>query len=111
MNIIEKVKDIVQSFPKIAELCGEVHVDFADPDRTSYGLSSMGDTRIREDVTGRLIRQHSFMLYATFSAASALTSYSWEERQTRSPMQQTASRKLASIARDTWKYQVAGALT
>lgn len=70
MNIIEKVKDIVQSFPKIAELCGEVHVDFADPDRTSYGLSSMGDTRIREDVTGRLMRQHSFMLYATYSAAS-----------------------------------------
>ena len=70
MNIIEKVKDIVGSFPKIAELCDGVHVDFTDPDCTSYGLSSMGDMLIREDITGRLLRQHTFMLYATYSAVS-----------------------------------------
>lgn len=69
-NIIETVKDIVQSFPKISELCDVVHVDFADVEDTSYGLSSMGDSKIIDDVTGRSIRQHTFMLYATYSALS-----------------------------------------
>lgn len=71
MNIIEKVREIVQSFPKIAELCNTVHVDFADVEETSYGLSSMGDMLIAEDVTGiAQRRQHTFMLYATYSAIS-----------------------------------------
>lgn len=70
MNIIERMRDIVQSFPRIAELCGDVHIDFADLQQQSYGLSSMGDQRISEDVTGRLHRQHTFMLYATYSALS-----------------------------------------
>ena len=68
MNIIEKVRDILQSFPKISEVCNTIHVDFADPEPTSYGLSSMGDKLIFEDVLGNQTRQHSFMLYSTFSA-------------------------------------------
>lgn len=68
MNIIEKVREILQSFPKISEICNEIHVDFADPEPTSYGLSSIGDSLVREDILGNQIRQHTFMLYSTFSA-------------------------------------------
>lgn len=69
MNVIETVRDLLQSFPKIAEACGSVHVDFADPDPTSYGLTSIGDTFLSEDVLGNQTWRHSFLLYATFSSA------------------------------------------
>ena len=68
MNIIEKVRSILESFPKISEVCNEVHIDFADPEPTSYGLSSTGDELIREDILGNQLRQHSFMLYTTYSS-------------------------------------------
>lgn len=67
MNIIEKVREILQSFPKISEVCNEVHVDFTDPEPTSYGLSSTGDKLIAEDILGNQTRQHSFLLYTTYS--------------------------------------------
>ena len=67
MDIIEKVRGLLQSFPRIAEVCNTIHVDFADPDPTSYGLSSTGDTKLSEDILGNQVRQHSFMLYSTFS--------------------------------------------
>ncbi len=67
MNIIEKVREILQSFPKISEVCNEVHVDFADPEPTSYGLSSTGDSLITEDILGNQTRQHTFLLYSTYS--------------------------------------------
>lgn len=68
MNIIEKVRDILQSFPKISEVCNEVHIDFADPEPTSYGLSSTGDSLVSEDVLGNQKRKHAFMLYTTYSS-------------------------------------------
>lgn len=68
MNIIETVRSILESFPKISDVCNEVHIDFADPEPTSYGLSSTGDELISEDVLGNQKRQHSFMLYSTFSS-------------------------------------------
>lgn len=68
MNIIEKVTDILQNYPKISEVCNEVHIDFSDPEPTSYGLSSTGDALITEDILGNQKRQHSFMLYSTFSS-------------------------------------------
>lgn len=68
MNVIEKVREILQSFPKISEICNEIHVDFAAPEPTSYGLSSIGDSLVREDILGNQIRQHTFILYSTFSA-------------------------------------------
>lgn len=68
MNIIETVRTILESFPKISEVCNEVHIDFADPEPTSYGLSSTGDELIREDILGNQLRQHSFMLYTTYSS-------------------------------------------
>lgn len=67
MNVIEKTRDILQSFPKISEVCNEIHVDLADPEPTSYGLSSIGDSLIKEDILGNQTRQHSFLLYSTFS--------------------------------------------
>ena len=91
MDIIEKVRGLLQSFPRIAEVCNTIHVDFADPDPTSYGLSSTGDTKLSEDILGNQVRQHSFMLYSTFSGmndyerlnnSQALTELSqWLEKQ------------------------------
>lgn len=68
MNIIRKIRDILQNFPKIQEICNAVHVDFTDPVPTSYGLSSVGDSLIKSDVLGGQIRQHNFFLYSTFSS-------------------------------------------
>lgn len=67
MNIIEKMREIIGSFPRIAEVCGEVHIDFTDPEPENYGLSSVGDSLLREDVTGNQLRQHNFILYAIYS--------------------------------------------
>ncbi|MBQ7131242.1 MAG: hypothetical protein IJO29_01600 [Oscillospiraceae bacterium] len=67
MNIIEKMREILQSFPKISQVCNEIHIDFADPEPTSYGLDPIGDELISEDILGNQKRQHNFMLYATYS--------------------------------------------
>lgn len=67
MNIIEAVRSLLEQFPKIAEVCNVIHIDFADPEPTSYGLSSIGDTLLKEDILGNQTRQHNFMLYSTFS--------------------------------------------
>lgn len=92
MNIIEKMIEILESFPKIATVCNEIHIDLADPEPTSYGLSSTGDSLLKEDILGGQTRQHSFLLYSTFSGindferqenTSAVTELSlWLERQT-----------------------------
>ena len=68
MNIIEKIRSILESFPKISEVCNSIHIDFADSEPTSYGLSSTGDELVKEDVLGNQLRQHSFMLYTTYSS-------------------------------------------
>ena len=67
MNIIETVRSLLESFPKISEVCNEIHIDFADPEPTSYGLTSTGDSLIKEDILGNQTRRHTFMLYSTFS--------------------------------------------
>ncbi|MEE0857698.1 MAG: hypothetical protein U0L58_10450 [Ruminococcus sp.] len=54
-------------FPKISLVCNNINVDFTDTEPTSYGLSSLGDSLVFEDVLGNQTRQHSFMLYSTFS--------------------------------------------
>ena len=92
MNIIEKVQAILESFPKISEICNSVHIDFNEPEPTSYGLSSLGDELITEDIIGGQTRQHTFMLYTTYSSindyerlhnSSALLELgTWLERQT-----------------------------
>lgn len=68
MNVFESVRGLLTSFPKIAEVCNSINVDFADPEPTSYGLSSIGDTLISEDILGDQNWKHSFKLYATYSS-------------------------------------------
>lgn len=68
MNIIEFVKSIVQEFPKIAEVCNEIHIDFTEDNPTNYGLSSNGDTLIKHYVNGDEVRQHTFTLYAVYQS-------------------------------------------
>lgn len=70
MNIIELVKDILLQFPKINEVCNEIHVDFTDDIPTNYGLSSTGDSLLSEDLLGYQTRQHSFILYAVYQSMS-----------------------------------------
>lgn len=99
MNIIEKVREILQSFPRICEVCNEIHIDFASEKPTSYGLSSVGDSLIKEDILGNQVRQHTFMLYSTFSAvndferlqnSSALLELAtWLEKQTGAEVETT----------------------
>lgn len=66
MTIIDFMRQKLSEYPKIQEFLSgeELHIDFTDPDATSYGLSSAGDTLIREDVLGNQQRRHSFVLYA-----------------------------------------------
>ena len=67
INIIEKTKEILLQFPQIALVCNDISIDFAENAPTSYGLSSVGDTLLLEDILGNQKRQHSFILYSTFS--------------------------------------------
>lgn len=64
MNIIELVRQILTDYPKITEFTNEINIDFTDDTPTNFGLSSMGDQLIREDIIGNQIRQHNFVLYA-----------------------------------------------
>lgn len=70
MNIIELVKSILMDFPKIGEVCNDIHVDFTDPEPTNYGISSTGDALISEDILGGQKRRHNFILYAVFQSQS-----------------------------------------
>lgn len=67
MNIIERMRQILTDFPRISEVCNEIHIDFTDPAPTGYGLSSVDDKLLWEDILGNQQRQHTFLLYSTFS--------------------------------------------
>ena len=64
MNIIELVKHILTDYPKITEFTNEINIDFTGDTPTNFGLSSMGDQKISEDILGNHVRQHNFVLYA-----------------------------------------------
>lgn len=64
MNIIELVKQLLTDYPGIHAFSNDVHVDYTDDTPTNYGISSTGDTLIKEDVLGNQTRQHNFVLYA-----------------------------------------------
>lgn len=68
MNIIETVRKILIDYPQISAVCNAVNIDFTDNAPASYGLSSVDDKLISEDVLGNQKRQHTFLLYATFSS-------------------------------------------
>ena len=92
INIIEKTKEILLQFPQIALVCNDINIDFAENAPTSYGLSSVGDSLLSEDILGNQKRQHSFILYSTFSGindfermtnSEAITNLSvWLSKQT-----------------------------
>lgn len=65
MNVIEKTQQIISEYPEISNFTNEVDIDFTSNEPTSFGLSSTGDTKVREFLTGKQIRQHNFVLYAT----------------------------------------------
>ena len=70
MNIIELVKEILLKFPKISEICNDIHVDFTDDVPTNYGISSTGDILIKKDILGNQKRRHTFVLYAVYQSQS-----------------------------------------
>lgn len=72
MNVIEKTKEILEKCPSINKLFGEINVDFSSTYPESYGLSSVGDSIVSEDILGNQLRQHSFLLYSTFSGINDL---------------------------------------
>ena len=65
MTIIDFMRQKLTEYPKISEFMsgGDIHIDFTDSP-TNYGLSSTGDSLLKEDVLGNQIRQHNFVLYA-----------------------------------------------
>ncbi len=70
MNIIEAVKAALLEFPKISAVCNDIHIDFTDDIPTNYGLSSTGDTLLKEDILGGQMRQHNFILYAVYQSVN-----------------------------------------
>ncbi len=66
MTIIDYMKQKLTEYPKISEFLSgdDIHIDFTDPSPINYGLSSTGDSLLKEDVLGNQIRQHNFVLYA-----------------------------------------------
>lgn len=67
MNIIELMRSIVMSFPKLNDV---LYIDYTTPDTDSYGLSPTGDTLIKSDVLGNQERQHTFILYAVYQSVN-----------------------------------------
>lgn len=103
MNVIEKVRELLTNYPKISEFTNNIYVDFNDEKPTSFGLSSSGDTLIKEDVLGNQIRQHNFVLYAlnqSFNDFDRLANSTfllelsyWLERQKGHPIEVTIDSK------------------
>ena len=66
MTIIEYMRQKLTEYPKISEfLAGDdIHIDFTESDPVNYGLSSSGDSLVKEDILGNQIRRHNFVMYA-----------------------------------------------
>ncbi|BCK01600.1 hypothetical protein [Anaerocolumna chitinilytica] len=68
MNIIELVKQVLSTFPKIAELNQGIGIDFTESKTDNCGLYPNGDQILKEDIVGNQDRQHNFVLYARFQS-------------------------------------------
>ncbi len=66
MTIIDFMREKLTTYPKISEfLAGDdIHIDFTESQPTNYGLSSTGDSLVKEDVLGNQVRKHNFVMYA-----------------------------------------------
>ena len=73
MTIIDYMRQKLTEYPQISEFVtdSDIHVDFTESDN-SYGLSSSGDSLVKEDLLGNQTRRHSFVLYAV---APSFTDY------------------------------------
>ena len=74
MTIIDYMRQKLTEYPKISEfLAGDdIHIDFTEPEPVNYGLSSTGDSLVKEDLLGNQIRRHNFTMYA---AGQSFTDY------------------------------------
>lgn len=74
MTIIDYMRKKLTEYPQISEFLAEddIHIDFTDPEPVNYGLSSTGESLIKEDVLGNQVRQHNFVMYA---AGQSFTDY------------------------------------
>lgn len=68
MNIIELVKQILTDCPHIADLTGEINIDFTEDSPISISIYPVGDQKIGENIMGWPIRQHNFVMYAVFQS-------------------------------------------
>ena len=66
MTIIDFMRQKLTEYPKISEFLSgdDIHIDFTEPDPVNYGLSSTGDSLIKEDLLGNQTRRHNFVMYA-----------------------------------------------
>lgn len=66
MSIIDFMRQKLTEYPKISEFLSgdDIHIDFTEPDPVNYGLSSNGDSLLKEDVLGNQTRRHRFVMYA-----------------------------------------------
>jgi len=66
VTIIDYMRQKLTEYPKISEFLGgdDIHIDFTDPSPVNYGLSSTGDSLVKEDMLGNQTRRHNFTLYA-----------------------------------------------
>lgn len=74
MTIIDYMRKVLTEYPQISEFLADddIHIDFTEPEPVNYGLSSTGESLIKEDVLGNQIRQHNFVMYA---AGQSFTDY------------------------------------
>lgn len=70
MNVIELMLETIKTFPEISEVTDTVHMEFSEDNPESFGLSSIGDRIVSEDILGNQTREHSFLFYATYSAVN-----------------------------------------
>ena len=61
MTIIEYMRQKLTEYPKISEfLAGDdIHIDFTEPDPVNYGLSSNGDSLVKEDILGNPVQKNA----------------------------------------------------
>lgn len=74
MTIIDYMRQKLTEYPKISEFLTEsdIRVDFTEPGVSSYGLSSNGDSLMKEDMLGNQTRRHNFVMFAV---APSFTDY------------------------------------
>lgn len=64
MNVIEVVREILTKCSLVEQFTNHVHVDFTENISGDFGLYSIGDSLVKEDILGNQTRQHNFVLYA-----------------------------------------------